>query len=72
MIKGSRKKSVTRVTISTTYERDPYVVEYTKRRTKGICEFCGNPADLCPNCHRRMHIVDSNEDREKLISNIKL
>ncbi|MDR3598572.1 HNH endonuclease [Clostridium sp.] len=102
-IKGSRKKSGTRVTTTTTYERDPYVVEYTKRRAKGICEFCGNPAPfknskgedylevyhvkwlsrggedsientaaLCPNCHRRMHVVDSGEDREKIISNIYL
>ncbi|MBC6002989.1 HNH endonuclease [Paeniclostridium sp. NSJ-45] len=82
------------------YDRDQYVVEYTRRRANGICELCGNEAPfknskgepylevhhivwlsrggddtientaaLCPNCHRKMHIINSQEDIEHLKSN---
>lgn len=94
---GSRKSLVT------TYERNVYVTEYAKRRAKGICELCEEPAPfanklgepylethhivwlanggedtientvaLCPNCHRKMHIVDSEKDIEKLKQIIKM
>lgn len=80
---GSRK------TISSTFERDPYVAEYTKRRANGVCQLCGQPAPfktkngepylevhhiiwlseggvdtidntvaLCPNCHRKVHVLN--------------
>lgn len=75
------------------YERNPYVIEYAKRRANGICELCNqeapfknkdgephlevhhikwlskkgedsieNTAALCPNCHRKMHILNLDED----------
>lgn len=85
-------------TVSTTQrDRNPWVTEYVKRRAKGICELCRNPAPfdttdglpylechhvnwlanggedsirntvaLCPNCHRRMHIINSAADRAAL------
>lgn len=92
----SAKTSV-RTTTSQTYERNPYVAEYAKRRANGICQLCAEPAPfknklgepyleihhiewlskggsdtientvaLCPNCHKKMHVVDSQEDIEKL------
>lgn len=98
----NRRNSGTRKTAGVTYERNPYVVEYTKRRARGICELCNKPAPfknnlgepylevhhiewlsqggedtaentaaLCPNCHRKIHVLNSNEDREKLINKIK-
>lgn len=33
-----------RYTTSKSFDRDPYVSEYVKRRAKGICDLCGNPA----------------------------
>ena len=33
-----------RYTVSKTFDRDPYVSEYVKRRANGICDFCGKPA----------------------------
>lgn len=33
-----------RTTSATTYERDPYVSEYAKRRAEGICQLCHSPA----------------------------
>jgi 5-methylcytosine-specific restriction enzyme A len=33
-----------RETICKTYERNPYVAELAKRRTKGICQLCDSPA----------------------------
>ncbi|WP_246329217.1 HNH endonuclease [Brevibacillus halotolerans] len=95
--KISGRKSGKRNVTSITYERDPYVTEYAKRRAKGICQLCEkeapfknkndepylethhikwlsrNGADsientvaLCPNCHRKMHVLDLEEDVEKL------
>jgi 5-methylcytosine-specific restriction protein A len=82
---------------SAQYLRSPYVAEYARRRAKGICQLCLQPAPfqdnngepflenhhiiwlsrggtdtitntvaLCPNCHRRMHILDRAEDKERL------
>ncbi|WP_432361468.1 HNH endonuclease [Sporosarcina sp. UB5] len=93
---GSRKSVVK------TYERNPYVTEYAKRRANGICELCEGPAPfknkqgepylethhikwlanggedtientvaLCPNCHRKMHVVESEEDFNKLNQIVK-
>lgn len=87
-----------RRTISQTYERNPYVTEYAKRRAKGICELCEqeapfktkqnepylethhiewlsnggadtieNTVALCPNCHKKMHVVDDPQDKAKLV-----
>lgn len=86
-----------RQTISTSYERNPFVMRYAKIRAKGICQLCDQPAPfrtkdgepylethhiewlskggtdtientvaLCPNCHRKMHIVNDKQDRLKL------
>jgi predicted HNH restriction endonuclease len=77
--------------------RDKYIAEYAKRRAKGVCQLCMQPAPfkkndgepyleshhiiwlsrggadsgenvvaLCPNCHRKMHIVDDQGDIQKL------
>jgi 5-methylcytosine-specific restriction protein A len=95
------KKAGERTVTSTQYERDPYVSRLTKRRAKGICELCEQPAPfndtsgepylethhvdwlarggedslsntvaLCPNCHRRMHVIDSAADKLKLKSKL--
>lgn len=86
-----------RATTTSTYVRNTYVAEASKRRAKGICQLCGNPAPfvdkngnpyleshhiiwlseggadvlentaaLCPNCHKKMHIVNDAEDVKKL------
>jgi len=91
------KKAGERTVTGTQYERDPYVSRLTKRRAKGICELCEEPAPftdakgepylethhvewlarggedslantvaLCPNCHRQMHVLDSESDKSKL------
>ena len=85
-IKG---KPGTRNTVTSTYDRNPYVVDYTRRRANGICDLCNekapflnskgepylevhhiewlskggddtieNTVALCPNCHRKMHILN--------------
>lgn len=87
-----------RRTISQTYERNPYVTEYAKRRADGICELCEqeapfktkqneaylethhiewlcnggadtieNTVALCPNCHKKMHVVGDPQDKDKLV-----
>lgn len=87
----------TRNVVSSTYERNTYVVEYTRQRAKGVCELCNsnapftnskgepylevhhikwlskdgddtidNTVALCPNCHRKMHILNLDEDVEYL------
>lgn len=90
-------KTSVRTTTSQTYERNVYVTEFAKRRAKGICQLCSEPAPfknslgepylethhiewlskggedtientvaLCPNCHKKMHIVDNIEDKKVL------
>ncbi|NPS53595.1 HNH endonuclease [Pseudomonas aeruginosa] len=87
----------TRNVSATQYQRSPWVAENARRRAKGCCELCGEPAPfkkkdgtpylethhiewlanggadtventvaLCPNCHRKMHIVNDAEDQKKL------
>ena len=93
----SSLKPSERVTTISTYVRDVYVAEASKRRAKGICQLCEKPAPfndkngnpylechhiiwlseggadelrntvaLCPNCHKKMHIVNDDEDVKKL------
>ena len=84
--------------VKVTYrERNPHVAEYTKKRTNGICDLCGNKAPfndkfgfpyleehhvitladggpddiyntvaICPNCHRKMHVLKRKRDMDKL------
>jgi 5-methylcytosine-specific restriction protein A len=85
--------SGTREATTTTYQRNPDVAMWAKRRASGICQLCLNPAPfidkngdpyleshhviwlskdgpdtientvaLCPNCHRKMHILNLQED----------
>ena len=87
-----------RCTTSQTYERNPYVTEFAKRRANGVCELCNqvapftnkqnepylethhiewlsnggsdtieNTVALCPNCHKKMHLVDDPRDKNKLM-----
>lgn len=96
-LKNVDGKPGTRKTIVQHKERNADVVEYTKRRSKGMCDLCKNEAPfknkmqepylevhhvitlaeggpdqiyntvaLCPNCHRKMHVVKSKDDKEKL------
>ena len=93
-----RKKDVT---ITQIY-RDPYISTYAKKRAKGICQLCNQPAPfnskdgtpyleshhiiwlseggsdsidnivaLCPNCHKKIHIVNDEKDIEVLKSVVK-
>jgi 5-methylcytosine-specific restriction protein A len=81
----------------TVYQRSPWVAEHAKRRAKGKCELCqqpapfnrkdgspylethhiewladggadtvGNTVALCPNCHKKMHIINGELDRAML------
>ncbi|MEK4529942.1 HNH endonuclease signature motif containing protein [Paenibacillus sp. FSL H8-0104] len=93
----SRKTTAQKQGMVSTYERDPYVTEYAKRRAKGTCQLCKQPAPfqnkwgepylethhiiwlarggedtikntvaLCPNCHKKMHVLDLQDDVNKL------
>ncbi|OXM85810.1 HNH endonuclease [Paenibacillus rigui] len=97
--KHARKTSSRREGTVTTYDRDPYVTEYAKRRANGKCQLCEQPAPfknkknepylethhvqwlarggedsientvaLCPNCHKKMHVLDLPTDVAKLTS----
>lgn len=91
-----KPKSHKRSVVSQQFDRNQLVVEYAKRKAKGICQLCGEKAPfsvkaqpflevhhiewlskggkdtienvvaLCPNCHRKMHLVDSKKDVEYL------
>ena len=87
----------TRAVLSKQFERNQDVVEFVKRRAKGICQLCGSKAPfinkngepflevhhiewlseggedsienavaLCPNCHRKIHILNLESDKEFL------
>ncbi len=92
------KSNVVTKEVKTVYrERNQFIAEYTKNRTNGICDLCGEPAPffdkngkpyleshhvitlanggpdviyntvaICPNCHRKIHILNNREDTEKL------
>jgi len=95
--KLGRERPGQRPALITRYDRDPHVAEHAKRRAKGICELCNQPAPfknpdgdpymethhiiwlanggpdtientaaLCPNCHRKMHVLNLAEDRKRL------
>lgn len=101
-VQSGKKIPSKRTTITTTYERNQYIIEYAKRKAKGICQLCDSPAPfnnkksepylevhhikwlaqggsdtienvvaLCPNCHSKMHIINSEEDIKKLEKRIK-
>jgi 5-methylcytosine-specific restriction protein A len=86
-----------REVVSTVFERDPSIAEYTRRRANGMCDLCkldapfnrkdgtpyleihhinwlskggtdsvDNVVALCPNCHRKMHILSNESDIEML------
>ncbi|SFB80084.1 5-methylcytosine-specific restriction enzyme A [Marinospirillum celere] len=42
--KNARKKASRRVVFQNVYGRNRYVAEYTKRRAKGVCHLCDEPA----------------------------
>ncbi|GGI10910.1 HNH endonuclease [Gottfriedia solisilvae] len=93
----ANQKPGSRTTSATTYERDPFIAEFTKRRANGICDLCNlhapfnnkigdpyleshhiewlskggedsieNTVALCPNCHKKMHIVNDLRDVRSL------
>ncbi|SHI46665.1 HNH endonuclease [Desulfofundulus thermosubterraneus] len=97
------RRASTRQVSTITYEQNPYVAEYARRRAKGKCQLCKQPAPfndrdgqpflevhhivwlsrggedtinntvaLCPNCHRKMHVLDLAADREKLQKELQL
>lgn len=43
-------------------------VYHIKRLVDGGSDSVGNTVALCPNCHRKMHILNLLEDVEKLLS----
>ncbi len=86
-----------KITTTSSYIRNTYIAEASKRRANGICQLCGQPAPfndkngnpyleshhiiwlsaggadtldntaaLCPNCHKKMHIVNDINDVKKL------
>jgi 5-methylcytosine-specific restriction protein A len=94
----SSTKPLERVTTTSTYVRDVYIAEASKRKANGICQLCEKPAPfndkngnpyleshhiiwlseggsdelsntvaLCPNCHKKMHIVNGEMDVQKLL-----
>lgn len=100
--KKEKKKTIQRETKVKQSVRDPYIVEYTKRKANGRCQLCNKPAPfrdkegnpyleshhivwlaqggpdtlensvaLCPNCHRKMHVVNDKRDIKKLLSKAK-
>ncbi len=90
--KAAGKKPGAKATSGIAFDRDIYIAAYAKRRAKGKCELCKEPAPfesagkpylechhiqwlahggydsrentvaLCPNCHRKMHIVGDSKD----------
>ena len=78
------------------YVRDQAIAKYVKRRARGICQLCGQPAPfevngepfleehhvvplseggpdtienacaLCPNCHKKMHRLNLQADKDKI------
>lgn len=92
-----RKRVGKRSVHATQHQRSLWVAEHAKRRAKGRCELCDEPAPftrkdgtaylethhivwlardgedtvdntvaLCPNCHRRMHVLNAEADVKKL------
>lgn len=99
-LNSSRPTSIRNVEVQQ-YERSVFICELAKRKAKGICQLCKQPAPfnnakgepylethhiewlakggedsiqntvaLCPNCHRKMHVLNLFEDRQKLIKSL--
>ncbi len=97
IINSPKKLPGERRVVSTHYERNQHIVEYTKRLSNGVCDLCDeqapfknrknepylevhhinwlakggedsmmNVAALCPNCHKKMHILKNKAEIEKL------
>jgi 5-methylcytosine-specific restriction protein A len=98
----STRRISTSLQTTTTYDRNVWVVEYTKRLANGICQLCQQPAPflnkkgepylethhivwlsrdgsdtpenmvaLCPNCHKKMHVLDLPKDVALLTNRVK-
>lgn len=83
------------------YLSNPFVSQYTLRRSNGICDLCNSKAQfvdknnqpylevhhvkplsengldsidncvaLCPTCHRKLHILNLKEDKDKLLKKL--
>ena len=94
--RASKEPSI-KVVTAKQRDRDEFVAVYTKKRAKGVCQLCGQPAPfrdkqgspyleshhivwlsnggedtiensvaLCPNCHKKMHVVNDPNDVKKL------
>jgi 5-methylcytosine-specific restriction protein A len=67
---GKAKKKPTKNAIETTaYERNPYIVEYAKRRAAGFCQLCKAPAPFNDSgnkpyleCHHIIWLSNGGED----------
>jgi 5-methylcytosine-specific restriction endonuclease McrA len=101
-VQQKTSKPKTYLTEVSQIRRNPYVSEYAKKRAKGICQLCGNPAPfskadgepyleshhivwlskggedspansvaLCPNCHRKMHVLNDPLDVQMLMDRNK-
>lgn len=52
---------------------DPYLeTHHIEWLSKGGSDTIENTVALCPNCHKKMHIVDSNTDKEYLLTKINI
>jgi len=100
--KSGARKPTRRTAIYDQINRNEAVVEYVKRKAKGICDLCTSPAPfrtrkkepflechhitwlskggedtienavaLCPNCHRKMHLLNLAKDRTELQFRVK-
>ncbi|MGS0681834.1 HNH endonuclease [Shewanella sp. 30m-9] len=98
----STRKVSSSLQTTTTYDRNIWVAEYTKRLANGICQLCHQPAPfnnqkgepylethhivwlsrngidtpentvaLCPNCHKKMHVLDSANDVALLTNRVR-
>ncbi len=48
---------------------EPYLeVHHVHWLAHGGADTIENTVALCPNCHRRMHILDDHQDREQLVA----
>ena len=51
--------------------KEPYLeVHHIVWLAKGGEDTLENTVAICPNCHRRMHVLDSDEDKKKLLNKI--
>jgi 5-methylcytosine-specific restriction protein A len=81
---GCRQQPARREVTAAQYERDEAVAEYVKRvaagpyleshhvvhLAQGGPDSIDNAIALCPNCHRKMHVLDLRKDREVPLARI--